>query len=87
MIVVNPDIYYKLANVDKLVSRDFSDNNGDFGRGSVVAIGGVPVIKSNTAVDAFADQSGDSTTGQNNTYTGDFSNHTAVMFHKSAIGD
>lgn len=86
VIVVNPDIYYKLANVDKLVSRDFSDNNGDFGRGTVVAIGGVPVIKSNTAVDAFADQSGDSTTGQNNTYTGDFSNHTAVLFHKSAIG-
>ncbi len=86
VIVVSPDIYYKLANVDKLVSRDFSDNNGDFGRGTVVAIGGVPVMKSNTAVDTFTDQSSDSTTGQNNTYTGDFQYHKAVLFHKSALG-
>tara|TARA_X000000950_G_C13864594_1_gene640173 strand:- start:896 stop:1849 length:954 start_codon:yes stop_codon:yes gene_type:complete len=85
-IVVSPDIYYKLANVDKLVSRDFSANNGDFGRGSVVAIGGVPVIKSNTAKDGFTDQSSASTTGQNNTYTGDFQYHQAILFHKSAIG-
>lgn len=84
-IVVNPDIYYKLANVDKLVSRDFSSNNGDFGKGTVVAIGGVPVIKSNTAVDAFADNSS-AVTGTNNTYNVDGQNHVACLFHSSAIG-
>lgn len=86
VIIVNPDVYYKLCNVDKLVSRDFSDANGDFGKGSVVAIGGVPVIKSNTAVDAFTDQSAVSTSGQNNTYVGDFSNVAGIIIHKSAIG-
>tara|TARA_R100000231_G_scaffold3046_3_gene5619 strand:+ start:11954 stop:12907 length:954 start_codon:yes stop_codon:yes gene_type:complete len=84
-IVVNPDIYYKLANVDKLVSRDFSSNNGDFGKGTVVAIGGVPVVKSNTAVTAFADNSS-AVSGTNNTYNVDGQYHVATLFHSSAIG-
>lgn len=85
-IVVAPDIYYQLCNVDKLVSRDFSSNNGDFGKGTVVSIGGVPVIKSNTAVTAFTDQSATSTTGTKNTYYGNFSTVAGVIFHKSAVG-
>tara|TARA_S200000501_G_scaffold45870_1_gene37100 strand:- start:11003 stop:11953 length:951 start_codon:yes stop_codon:yes gene_type:complete len=84
-IVVSPDIYYQLANNDKLLNRDFSTLNGDFGKGTVVSIGGVPVIKSNTAVSAFADNSTQAT-GTNNTYHIDASNYVAVCFHKSAIG-
>ncbi len=84
-IVVSPDIYYQLANNDKLLSRDFSTMNGDFGRGTVVSVGGVPVIKSNTCVSAFADNSS-AVSGTNNTYNIDASNYVAVMFHKSAIG-
>ena len=84
-IVVSPDIYYQLANNDKLISRDYSSMNGDFGRGTVVSIGGVPVIKSNTCVSAFADNSS-AVAGANNTYNIDASNYVAVMFHKSAIG-
>ena len=85
-MVVTPDIYYKLANVDKLVSRDFSANNGDFGKGSVVAIGGVPVIKSNTAVDAYVNSSTDSATGQNNDYLVNASDVVATIFQRGAIG-
>ena len=85
-IVVSPDIYYKLANVDKLVSRDFSANNGDFGKGTVVAIGGVPVIKTNTAVDAFTDTSSASTTGTNNSYNVNAGDVQAVLFQRGAIG-
>ena len=33
--IVAPDQYYQLANVDKLVNRDFSRDNGDFGKGTV----------------------------------------------------
>lgn len=84
-IVVSPDIYYQLANNDKLLNRDFSSLNGDFGKGTVVSIGGVPVVKSNTCVSAFADNSS-AVTGANNTYNIDASNYVAVMFHKSAIG-
>ena len=83
--VVTPDVYYQLCNVDKLVSRDFSKNNGDFGTGTVVSIGGVPVVKSNTAVTAFTDQSA-AISGTNNTYNVDAQHIAAVVFHKSAIG-
>ena len=51
--IVAPDQYYQLANVDKLVNRDFSRDNGDFGKGTVLSIGGVPIVKSNTAVEVF----------------------------------
>ena len=83
--IVDPDRYYQLANVDKLVNRDFSKENGDFGKGTVLSIGGVPIVKSNTAVEVF-DQNISSVTGANNTYHGDFSNHVAVVMHRSAIG-
>lgn len=85
-IIVAPEQYYQLANLDSLISRDFSDNAGDRAKGTVVSIGGVPVFKSNTAVSAFTDQSSDSTTGQNNTYKGDFSTVAGVVFHSSAVG-
>ncbi|MBC8435462.1 MAG: hypothetical protein H8D84_00615 [Proteobacteria bacterium] len=84
-IIVTPDVYYQLCNVDKLVSRDFSSANGDFGKGSVVNIGGVPVIKSNTAVTAYTDQSA-AISGTNNTYSVDAQHVAAVVFHKSAVG-
>ena len=84
-IVVSPDIYYQLANNDKLLNRDFSTLNGDFGKGTVVSVGGVPVIKSNTVSSAFADNSSQ-VSGTNNTYHIDAQNYVAVCFHKSAIG-
>jgi len=84
-VVTTPDIYYQLCNVDKLTSRDFSRTPGDFGQGTVVAIGGVPVVKSNTAVTAFTDQSA-AISGTNNTYSVDASTVGAVVFHKSAVG-
>lgn len=85
-IVVAPDQYYQLCNLDSLISRDFSANAGDRAKGTVVSIGGVPVIKSNTALASFTDQSAASTSGQNNTYIGDFSTVAAVVFHSSAVG-
>ena len=83
--IVTPDVYYQLSNVDKLVSRDFSSNNGDFSKGQVVMIGGVRVIKSNTAVTAFTDQSS-AITGTNNTYNVNAATIAGVVFHKSAVG-
>ena len=83
--VVTPDIYYQLSNIDKLVSRDFSSNNGDFAKGQVVMVGGVRIVKSNTAVTAFTDQSS-AISGTNNTYNVDAQHVGAVVFHKSAVG-
>ena len=84
--IVAPDQYYQLANVDKLVNRDFSSDNGDFGKGTVLSIGGVPIVKSNTAVGVFGTDLSASISGTNNTYNGDFSNHYAVVMQSSAIG-
>jgi N4-gp56 family major capsid protein len=84
--IVAPDQYYQLANVDKLVNRDFSRDNGDFGKGTVLSIGGVPVVKSNTATEVFATDLSASISGTNNTYNGDFSNTHCVVMHSSAIG-
>jgi N4-gp56 family major capsid protein len=84
--IVAPDQYYQLANVDKLVNRDFSSDNGDFGKGTVLSIGGVPIVKSNTAVEVFGQNLSSAISGANNTYNGDFSNSVAVVMHSSAIG-
>jgi len=84
--IVNPDLYYKLANVDKLVNRDFSNQAGDFAQGTIMSIGGVPVIKMNTAVDVFNTDLSSSISGTNNTYNGNFTNTHVVVMHKSAIG-
>ena len=83
--VVTPDVYYQLSNIDKLVSRDFSSNNGDFSKGQVLMVGGVRIVKSNTAVTAFTDQSS-AISGTNNTYNVDAQHVGAVVFHKSAVG-
>jgi hypothetical protein len=83
--VVTPDVYYQLCNVDKLISRDFSKNNGDFGTGTVVSIAGIPVVKSNTAKLAYDDNSA-AISGTNNTYNVDAQHIAATVFHKSAIG-
>jgi len=84
--IVAPDQYYQLANVDKLVNRDFSKDNGDFGKGTVLSIGGVPIVKSNTAVEVFGTDLSASISGTNNSYNGNFSNTYAVIMHSSAIG-
>lgn len=84
--IVAPDQYYQLANVDKLVNRDFSSDNGDFGKGTVLSIGGVPIVKSNTAVEVFGQDLSSAISGTNNTYNGNFTNTYAVVMQSSAIG-
>ena len=84
--VVPPATYYNIVENDKILNRDFGGANGVYAEGKVLKVAGINIIKSNTAVDAFTDQSAASSTGENNTYNGNFSNTAAVVFHKSAIG-
>ena len=84
--VVTPDIYYQIVQNDKILNRDFgANNNGVYADGTVIKVAGVNIVKSNTAVTAFTDQSA-SISGTNNTYNVDASNVACVVFHKSAIG-
>ena len=84
--VVPPATYYNLVENDKILNRDFGGSNGIYAEGQVLKVAGINIVKSNTAVDAFTDQSAASSTGENNTYNGDFSTTVATVFHKSAIG-
>jgi len=83
--VVKPAIYYKLVQDDKILNRDFGGQNGVYSDGTVIKVAGINIVKSNTAVDAFADNSA-AVSGANNTYNVNAATVTAVVFHKSAIG-
>lgn len=83
--IVPPATYYNIVENDKILNRDFGGANGVYAEGKVLKVAGINIVKSNTAVDAFADNSS-AISGANNTYTGDFSNTAAVVFHKSAVG-
>ena len=84
--VVSPDIYYQLVNNDKILNRDFGGVNGVYADGTVLKVAGITIVKSTATATAFTDLSSASTTGHNNTYTGNFSTTVAVIFHKSSIG-
>ena len=84
--VVTPNVYYQIVQNDKILNRDFGANgNGVYSDGTVIKVAGINIVKSNTAVDAYADNSA-SVSGTNNTYNVDASNVVATVFHKSAIG-
>ena len=84
--VVKPDIYYQIVQNDKILNRDFGANgNGVYSDGTVIKVAGINIVKSNTAVTAFADNSS-AVSGTNNTYNVDAQHVVATVFHKSAIG-
>lgn len=83
--VVTPAIYYNLVENDKILNRDFGGANGVYSDGTVIKVAGINIVKSNTAVTAYTDQSS-AISGTNNTYNVDAQNIGAVVFHKSAIG-
>lgn len=84
--VVKPDIYYQIVQNDKILNRDFGANgNGVYSDGTVIKVAGINIVKSNTAVTAFADNSS-AVSGTNNTYNVDAQYVVATVFHKSAIG-
>ena len=83
--VVTPAIYYNLVENDKILNRDFGGANGVYADGTVIKVAGINIVKSNTAVTAFTDQSS-AISGTNNTYNVDAQYIAGVVFHKSAIG-
>ena len=83
--IMTPDQYYLALTNDKVINRDFG-GTGNFAEGKLLRVAGMNLVKSNSAVSAFTDLSSASTTGQNNTYRGNFSSTKAVCIHKSAVG-
>lgn len=79
--VVKPAQYYLLAQTTKVINKDW-DGRGSYATGDVVMIADIPITKSNNIPQEVVG----ATAGENNDYTGDFSNTVASVFHRQAIG-
>lgn len=79
--IVLPAQYYLLAQTTKVLNKDWG-GAGIYADGTVLKIADIEIVKSNNVPQTNIA----AVTGENNTYSGDFTNTAAVMFQKSAIG-
>jgi len=83
--ILEPTYFYKLIQEKSLINKDFVDANGSLAKGTVYEAAGIKIIKSNNATAVFG-QTVSGVTGQQNTYSGNFSNTVGLVMHKAAIG-
>ena len=82
--VLRPAQYNLLVQSSKAINRDWNamGPNGAYSEGKVFKVNGITILKSNhlpnTNVTAVS--------GENNTYSGNFTTTVGVVFHKSAVG-
>lgn len=80
-VALKPAQYWLLASNTTVYNRDWA-GAGSYAEGEVLKVAGTEIVKTNhlptTNIAAV--------TGQNNTYSGNFSTTVAVAWHKSAIG-
>jgi hypothetical protein len=83
-IVLRPKHYNLLIQSDKALHRDWnlSEDNGTYASGKIFRIAGVRIVKSNHLPNSNIA----AVTGQNNTYSADFSNTIGVVATKQAVG-
>ncbi len=91
-VALRPADYYALAQVKDLVERDSTGFGQDFGKGEILKVAGMTLVKTNnmpsTNLSAVADS------GSNNDvfgasgigYNGDWSNVVALCFQNEAVG-
>ena len=84
VIVLRPKHYNLLIQSDKALHRDWnlSEDNGTYASGKIFRIAGVRIVKSNHLPNSNIA----AVTGQNNTYSADFSNTIGVVATKQAVG-
>jgi len=82
--ILRPAQYNLLVQASKSLNRDFnaSYDNGTFAQGKIFKINGIQIKKSNNLPSSVINAA----TGENNTYSGTFTNTMGVVFHKSAVG-
>lgn len=81
-VILRPAQYYLMAQTTKVLNRDWG-GAGVYADGTVLKVGGLSIIKSNNVPSTNI---ASATTGENNTYFGDFTNTVGIAFQKSAIG-
>jgi hypothetical protein len=87
--VVTPSVYWTLVNSTgglALIDRDFGgESNGSYYDGKLLKVAGFALVKSNNAA-AVLGANVAAASGQNNTYSGDFTKTQCIAFQKGAIG-
>lgn len=79
--LVRPSQYYNLVQTTSVINRDWG-GAGVYADGTVLRVAGIQIVKTNNL------PSGNiaAVAGENNTYSGDFSNVQALVMQKQAIG-
>lgn len=80
--IVKPAQYYLMAQTTKLLNKDWG-GAGVYADGSIYRVAGVELVKSNNVPSANIAAA---TSGEQNTYYGDFSATVGPVFHRGAMG-
>lgn len=91
-LVLRPAQYYRIAEVQDLVNRDFNDqSNGSYAKAEVLSVAGLKIVM--TTALGSTDETGTSATGEKNDpfgtgegYAGDLSTVGALAFQTQAVG-
>jgi len=81
-LILKPAQYYLMLTNKDLLNKDYSAATGDFVGGRIQTAAGIGIVKSNNVPQSVIA----GVTGENNTYSGTFSDVVGVCFHRSAIG-
>ena len=85
--ILSPRQYYALiSQVDSnILNRDYGNNSGNLQSGEgLYEIAGIPIKRSNNL--PFLAGTVNAISGENNDYSGDFSTHCGLIYHKDAAG-
>ena len=81
-VILSPAQYYLLAQNTKVLNKDWN-GSGSYSDGKIMKIAGITILTSNNLPN---ESIASKTTGENNDYTGDFTNTVGLVLQKSAIG-
>ncbi|MDO8839653.1 MAG: phage capsid protein [Parvibaculum sp.] len=79
--IVKPAQYYLLAQTTKVLNKDWN-GAGSYSDGKITRISDIVIVKSNNLPQGVVAGA----SGENNTYSGTFTNVAAAVFQKSAVG-
>jgi hypothetical protein len=79
--LVAPAQYYNLVQTTDVINRDFG-GAGVYADGTVLRVAGIQIVKTNNLPSSNIA----AVSGENNTYSGDFSNTVALVMQKQAVG-
>ena len=79
--ILKPAQYNLLVQTTKVINRDWG-GSGAYADGTVLKVDGISIVKSVNLPTGVVS----ATTGENNTYNGDFSKTAGLVFHRSAVG-